>query len=148
METCRRPTLIARRLNPLVTLAAGSLGLATGGVMVLYVRRRVSGRCQRVPLNVFVHQGAYHLVSLYGESDWVRNLRAAGAATLVRGRRRIPVLVAEEIAVEDRPRVLRVYLMHWNNRFAKSLAGPDGTVDEDDLREIAAMHPVFRLKLG
>lgn len=148
MEASRRPSLIARRFNPLVSLVAGSLGLATGGVMVLHVRRRVSGRTQRVPLNIFVHQGAYHLVSLYGESDWVRNLRAAGTATLVRGRTRIPVVVAEEIPEEQRPRVLRAYLMRWNNRFAKSLTGPDGVVEEEDLRSIAAMHPVFRLKLA
>lgn len=142
------PSLIRRRLNPLVSLLAGTCGVAGSGLMVLHVRRRVSGRTQRVPIHVLVHQGAYHLVSLYGESDWVKNLRAAGAATLVRGRTRIPVIVAEELTEEQRPRVLRVYLMRWDTAFAKAFVDADGTVEEADLRPIAALHPVFRLKLS
>lgn len=148
MEGPRQPTLIARRFNPLVSLVAGGMGLAPGNLMVLHVRRRISGRTQRVPLNVLVHQGAYHLVSLYGESDWVRNLRVAGCGTLVHGRTRIPVTVAEEIPEAKRARVLRVYLMRWDNRFDKSLAGPDGTVEEEALHPLASLHPVFRLKLA
>jgi deazaflavin-dependent oxidoreductase (nitroreductase family) len=44
---------------------------------------RSSGRCYQTPLDAYPTRGGYVLVARYGpESDWVRNIMAAGAATL------------------------------------------------------------------
>lgn len=147
MERARRPPLLLRVLHPIAIAFAGGLGLAPGGVMVLRVRRRVSGGVQRTPLNVLVHQGAYHLVSLFGETDWLLNLRAAGRATLVRGRTSVPVEVAEELSGSAQIAALRVYLQRWESPIGM-LSGLDRTASDDELRAVADRLPVVRLKLS
>lgn len=147
MERSRRPPLLLRFLNPIAVVLAGGLGLAPGGVMVLRVRRRASEHVQRVPLNVFVHQGAYHLVSLFGDTDWLLNLRVAGRATLVRGRTSVPVEVAEELADGPLIAALHVYLQRWDGQMGM-LAGLDRTASDEELRAVADRFPVVRLKLS
>ncbi len=50
--------------------------------MVTHVGRR-SGKTYQTPLDAFPTETGYVLVARYGpESDWVRNVLAAGAATL------------------------------------------------------------------
>ena len=147
MERSRRPPLLLRVLNPVAVVLAGGLGLAPVGVMVLRVRWRASDRVQRVPLNVFVHQGAYHLVSLFGDTDWLLNLRAAGRATLVRGRTSVPVELAEELADGPLIAALHVYLQRWDGQMGM-LAGLDRTASDEDLQAVADRFPVVRLKLS
>ena len=147
MVARRRPGPVLRLLNPLAVGFVGMLGLAPAGLMVLRVRRRVSGGIQRVPLNVLVHQGAYHLVSLHGESDWLRNLRAAGRATLVRGRTIVPVEVGEELPEAERIPALRAYLQRWDGQLGAAF-GLDRLSSDEDLREAAARTPIVRLKLA
>ena len=52
--------------------------------------------------------GIWYLVSPYGESDWVRNLRAAGKATLAR-KSKVETFQASEIAVPGRAAIIAVY---------------------------------------
>jgi hypothetical protein len=54
------------------------------------------------------HGGERYLVSTRGESDWVRNLRAAGGGRLTR-RGRTDDFAADEIPVDSRPPVLSAY---------------------------------------
>jgi deazaflavin-dependent oxidoreductase (nitroreductase family) len=66
---------------------------------------RVSGRPYRTPLDAFPTEAGYVLVARYGpNSDWVRNILAAGTATLrVRGEDHAldsPRLVSQQEAVE------------------------------------------------
>lgn len=68
--------------------------------VVLHVGRK-SGREYRTPVNVFGGEGRFVIALTYGpESDWVRNVRAAGGCTLItRGRRHAltaPRLVHDE----------------------------------------------------
>lgn len=45
---------------------------------------RTSGRTYRTPLNVAAVEGGFIIVLVYGrESDWLRNVEAAGGARLV-----------------------------------------------------------------
>src|SRR5438067_1848190 len=67
-----------RVLNPLPM----RLGLVTTRA----VRGRRSGRWRTVPVNVLELDGARYLVAARGDTDWVRNPRAAGAGGLRRGR--------------------------------------------------------------
>src|SRR5947209_20590637 len=56
---------------------------------VIEHRGRVSGRWYRTPVNGYRRGSVFAVVVLYGaDSDWVRNLVAAGGGGLVRGGRR------------------------------------------------------------
>ncbi|MGC4192959.1 MAG: nitroreductase/quinone reductase family protein [Thermomicrobiales bacterium] len=148
MERFRRLAHVRRLINPIAVFVVGTIGLAPAGVMVLRVRRRMSGRMQAVPLNVLVHQGAYHLVSLEGESDWLRNLRAAGRASLVRGRTSVAVVVAEDVPVERRLPILRFYQQRWGGAVLGGDSSPDRLVSDEEWAKIVALVPVVRLKLS
>ena len=75
--------------------------------VVVHAGRR-SGRVYRTPVNVFAKDGRYTFALTYGRnSDWVRNVRAAGGCTLrTRGRdvRLVnPRLVHDETRAAIRP---------------------------------------------
>jgi deazaflavin-dependent oxidoreductase (nitroreductase family) len=77
-----------RLFNPLARLWAP---LVPGYGVIVHTGRR-SGRTYRTPLNVFSVPGGFAVVIAYGrESDWLRNLRAAGQAEVVKRRRRYTV---------------------------------------------------------
>ena len=58
-------------------------------LLVFEVRGRTSGQPRRTPVNLLTFESARFLVAPRGETQWVRNLRAAsGEGTLLLGRRR------------------------------------------------------------
>jgi hypothetical protein len=66
-----------------------------------------------VPVNVLTIDGTRYLVAPRGETQWVRNFRAAGCeGELALGRRSEP-LRAVELSDEEKPDVLRAYLKRW-----------------------------------
>ena len=78
--------------------------------VTLEVPGRRSGKITRFPLGMADLDGRWYLVSMLGDCNWTRNVRAAhGHAHLVRGRKRRPV-VLDEIPVADRPPILKRYL--------------------------------------
>lgn len=120
------------------------MGVSVYGSRVLAVRGRSSGQWKTVPVNLLEHDGARYLVAPRGVTQWVRNIRASGAAELRLGRRREAIRVAE-IKNADKPEILRAYLRRW--RFEVGVffqgVGPDASAPE--LRRIAPDYPVFRL---
>ena len=74
----RVPAAWYRRLNGLGVLPT-SLGLAPRDAVTLHVRGRTSGKVRRVPILRTRYREEDYLVSLAGESQWVRNVRAARA---------------------------------------------------------------------
>ncbi len=79
MAACLKPQAFTRHVaNPLVSR------LQTGGVATLTVPGRPADRAHTVPVIPVEAEGIRYLVSPSGESQWVRNLRAAGKATLAR----------------------------------------------------------------
>src|ERR1700693_449748 len=102
----------AHVFNPLVGLVT-RLGLSLLGSRVLEVRGRSSGAPRRTPVNLLVLDGERYLVAPRGETQWVRNLRAAsGAGRLLVGRRSEPFM-AEELDDEHKVPILRAYLARW-----------------------------------
>ena len=89
-------------VNPLVSR------LQTGGVATLTVPGRRTGRARMVPVIPVEVGGIRYLVSPYGESVWVRNLRAAGKATLAR-KGKVETFQASEIAVPGRAAIIAAY---------------------------------------
>jgi deazaflavin-dependent oxidoreductase (nitroreductase family) len=84
------------------------------GFGVVVHRGRKSGRLFETPVNVFQAYGDYVIALTYGaESEWVKNVAAAGGCELItRGRRRR--LVAPEVFRDDEqryvPAVIRPFL--------------------------------------
>ncbi len=139
-----KPNLLARVLNRGWAIIH-SLGIAPNYLVTLEVTGRRSGRPISFPLAMVVLDSERYLVSMLGaNASWVRNLEAAGGhAKLVHGSTEWVTL--EEIAVEQRPRVLKAYL-----KLAPG-ARPHIPVDKDAPLEaftaIASQIPVFRVKV-
>lgn len=74
--TYRRAAGWYRRLNWL-GVPLTSMGLAPRDAVTLEVRGRSSGKLRKVPILHTRYEGQDYLVSLAGESQWVRNVRAA-----------------------------------------------------------------------
>lgn len=132
----------ARRLVNVLVKGLLRLGIAGGHTYLLSVRGRKSGRTYSTPV-ILLEDGERWLVGPYGEVSWVRNVRAAGRATLSRGRHHEEIQVSEVSSPESAP-VLREYLRQVRvvrPFFDASPASPlEAFVAE------AERHPVFRIE--
>ena len=135
---------LARRLVNVLMKGLLRIGLAGGHTYLLSVPGRKSGRKYSTPV-ILIENGERWLVGPYGEVSWVRNLRAAGRATLSRGRHREEIEVSEVGPPESAP-VLREYIRQVRvvrPFFDASPASPlEAFVAEAD------RHPVFRIESG
>lgn len=118
------------------------IGVAGRHTYLLGVRGRRSGRTYSTPV-ILVENGERWLVAPYGEVSWVRNARAAGQATLSRGRRREEVKLSEVGPQESAP-VLRDYLRQAKTVRSSFDASPDSPLDA--FAAEAGRHPVFRIE--
>ncbi len=145
MSTYRRPGWWTRQvLNRLVAALTGH-GVSVLGSRLLTVRGRTSGRPRTTPVNVLTLAGGErYLVAPRGETDWVRNLRAAAGATLRHGARTEHV-VAEEVADAAKPEILRAYLQRWRWEVGTFFDGVGPAAPDAELRRISGRHPVFRI---
>ena len=121
------------------------MGVSVYGSRILYVRGRKSGEWRTNPVNPLTLNGERYLVAPRGETQWVRNMRAAGGGELRVGRRTEP-FTATELADADKPRVLRAYLKRWKFEVGVFFDGVDAKAPEEKLREIAPGYPIFRIE--
>jgi deazaflavin-dependent oxidoreductase (nitroreductase family) len=116
-------------------------GVKIGRMSLLTVRGRKSGQPRTTPILIAEYQGHRFLVSTYGESNWVRNLRAAGEGTLTRGHRSERIGVIELGAKESAP-VLKYFVLTVPRvvlpSFDVTPASPLITFEQE-----VARHPVF-----
>ena len=123
-----RPGFVMRRL-------VGPLAIRSGRLPVLTVTGRSSGLVRSVPIGKPVEvEGRRYLLSARGQTQWIRNLRAAGCGTLrVRGVTESFRAVEVEGAERDRAiAAYRAWLGKSVERGFKKLPN-------------AADHPTFRL---
>jgi deazaflavin-dependent oxidoreductase (nitroreductase family) len=120
------------------------LGVSVWGSRVLAVRGRVSGQWRTTPVNLLTIDGTRYLVAPRGQSQWVRNLRAAGGGELRLGRR-AERFTATELADEQKPAVLRAYLKRWKAEIGVFFDGVGPDAPDAKLLEIAPGYPVFRI---
>src|SRR5262245_24919444 len=116
------------------------VGFRNYPMYLLTVRGRKSGQPRTVPIVLIEQNGQRYVGSPYGIVDWVRNLRAAEAATLTRGRRSETVN-ARELPPNEAARVLQENFRR-GNPFARYF----GVTAESSLEEFeraAVSHPVF-----
>lgn len=141
----RRPGWAVRHLFNGVVVTATRCGVSVWGSRVLEVPGRRTGLARRVPVNLLSFEGTEYLVAPRGESEWVRNVRAAGGhLDLLLGRRR-QHRHAAEVADDDKPPVLRAYLRRWRAEVGAFFDGVGPDAPDDRLRAVAHRHPVFRL---
>ena len=78
-------------INPVMHRLIGlglRLGPRSAPMVLLTVRGRKTGQPRTTAVNVFERGDVRYVLGTFGETDWVRNLRAAREATLtLRGRR-------------------------------------------------------------
>src|SRR5579872_5493171 len=108
----REPGWFDRNVFNRAVAGCTQLGISIWGSRVLEVRGRRSGAPRRTPVNVLDFRGNRYLVAPRGQTQWVRNLRAAGEGSLLLGRRREPFR-AQELADDDKAPILREYLRRW-----------------------------------
>lgn len=131
--------------NAAVGWLIGRLGRSPGGAQLLEVRGRKSGQVRSTPVNPLELDGRMYLLSPRGETQWVRNFRAAGEATLRVGGRRDPIVLARELPDDERAPVLRAYLARWAWQVKGLIDAPKDATDAQ-LAAIAPNHPVFEIR--
>src|ERR1700687_2056286 len=72
-----------------------ALGISVNGTTLITVPGRKTGQPRSTPITMVELDGQRYIQSPFGNVDWVRNLRAAGQATLSWGRRHETVTVTE-----------------------------------------------------
>jgi deazaflavin-dependent oxidoreductase (nitroreductase family) len=72
-----------------------ALGISLNGTTLITVAGRKTGRPHSTPITMIELAGQRYIQSPFGNVNWVRNLRAAGKATLSWGRRHETVTVTE-----------------------------------------------------
>jgi deazaflavin-dependent oxidoreductase (nitroreductase family) len=120
-----------------------SLGLTPSDTVTLEVKGRRSGVVRSNPVTWVEHEGERYLVSPRGESEWVRNLRAAGGDAVIRHRGRRNVRL-EELPAEERAPIIQAYLRK-TEKATRQHFGIDPKAELDAFEAIAARHPVFRI---
>ena len=120
------------------------LGLSLKGSRVLEVRGRTSGKVRSTVVNLLEVDGVRYLVAPRGETQWVRNLRAAGQGTLRVGRRS-EAFRAVELDDADKGPVLRAYLQAWAWEVGQFFDGLAADSPDEEVAAAAAGFPVFRI---
>jgi deazaflavin-dependent oxidoreductase (nitroreductase family) len=138
----KRPHRFARLANR-VWAWLGAKGVGPHGLAKLEVVGRKTGRPVSFPVVVADYEGGRYLVSMLGaDTNWVRNVRAAGGqAVLCRGRREPVRLV--EVDPQDRPPILRRYLECAPG--GRPHLRVDRTAPIEEFETIAGQFPVFRI---
>jgi deazaflavin-dependent oxidoreductase (nitroreductase family) len=103
-------------------------------VPTLAVRGRSSGEWRTVPVNVLELDGSRYLVAPRGDTNWARNLRAAGTGEL-RTRQGTEAFLAVEVADAEKPPIIDAYLARWGSQVKSQFAKLPEPAD----------HPVFRI---
>ncbi len=141
----RRPDWFSRRILAPLLNTFMRLGISVWGARVLEHRGRRSGKAFHTPVNLLSLDGQEYLVAARGETEWVRNVRAAdGQLTLILGRRH-QGYQATEVPVAVRIPILRAYLRRWKLEVGMFFDGVGPTSTDAEFEAICAAHPVFVL---
>lgn len=143
-----RTLRIANRINTVLI----RLGLPVRGsgvpTALLTVPGRRSGLPRTTPVAMLPDGDGWRLMAAYGAVDWVKNLRAAGTATLTWRGRSFPVTARELTPAEGAP-VLRAAVASASPMLRRAFApyfqtAPDAPLA--DWETEATDHPVFSLR--
>jgi len=114
---------------------------------ILRVQGRKSGRLYDVPVRIAVLNDRRYILSMLGESQWVRNLRAVGIAQLMAGKKVEPIR-ADEIQGQEKVAFLTWYIQHpqYAQRARYALKVDTKHLTPAEIGRMACLYPVFRLE--
>ena len=140
-QSARRPPpwlKLANRLNvPLLRR-----GFGPGPQRLLSVPGRASGLLRTTPVAIVELAGHRYILAGWENSDWVKNVRAAGWGIVGRGRHSERVQL-REVPVEERLPIVREFAHHVRGGRAFLTVAADAS--DDDFAKASANHPIFRL---
>ena len=139
---------LPRWLGPVnrVIVVLQRLGIAFLSFHLLSVPGRRTGRLRTTPVSPFSVAGRRYIVS-FGQTEWVRNARAAGWGVLARGRRRKRVRLIE-LDLEERAPILRQFPVQVpaGVRFFVQVGAVRPPAGPDAFAEAAPVLAVFRVE--
>lgn len=140
---------LMRAPNPIIKSLL-RLGIPIGPMILLTVRGRKTGQPRTTPVGLFELDGRRYLFSTFGESNWVRNIRAAGEAILSCGRHREKIAVVELTPVEAAPVLKDAFVPYLASPFGRMMLSSRYHVTSDttlsEFITVAQRHPVFKLR--
>jgi deazaflavin-dependent oxidoreductase (nitroreductase family) len=137
------PNRAARAATTVIRWLA-ELGISIAGTQALRVRGRKTGKQRGVVINLLTVDGVDYVVSPRGNTQWARNVRAAGAVE-VGPRWRSEHIGVTEVADDAKPELLRRYLARWYWQVKDYVLGVTPDSGDDELRAVAPNIPVFAL---
>jgi deazaflavin-dependent oxidoreductase (nitroreductase family) len=133
--------------NPISRLLIAA-GVPMGPNVLITVRGRKTGLPRTTPVTIIENAGRRGLISPFGEVNWVRNLRAAGHATITSGRRREEVTAIELGPTEAVEFIRDVLAPHARRtRLGAWIVRNVDKIDFDNPEEAAKGRPIFELQL-
>ena len=137
-----KPTAVDSLFNRLFGLLV-RFGIGLEHNYLLEVRGRKSGKVFKTPVNLLLLDGKTYLCASRGETQWVRNARAAGRVGLSKGSHREEYRV-RELPVAERPLPLKVFLERFATSVQRYYPVKKGAPVEA-FEECAKTMPVFEL---
>lgn len=123
------------------------VGRLLGPNALITIRGRKSGQPRTTPVALVEIRGKRWVIGTFGETNWVRNLRTAGVASISTGKRYEDVS-ARELSVEERAAFFRDVLAPYVRRLLVgalllAMLGARDVIDDPDAA--ARTRPVFEL---
>jgi deazaflavin-dependent oxidoreductase (nitroreductase family) len=123
-----------------------ALGVPMGPDILLTVCGRRSGVPRTTPVTICEHGGRRGFISPFGETNWARNLRAAGRGTIRFGRKREEIR-AVELDLDGSVRFIRDVIapIAAESRLGDWFVRKIDRIDLDHPDEAAVGKPVFEI---
>lgn len=137
------PGLATRLFNEAIRHLA-ERGVSIAGSTALRVRGRHTGQTRAVVVNLMSVDGRQYLVSPRGNTQWARNVRAAGTVELG-PRRRSHDRRAIELGDDAKPALLEHYLDRWYWQVKGHVGELTPASTAAERRAVAPSIPVFEL---
>jgi deazaflavin-dependent oxidoreductase (nitroreductase family) len=151
----RRPsrlrTTFYKVVNPLLRFLVLRFGFQSHGeqdaMRILRVRGRKSGKLYETPVRLATFERGRYILSLLGESQWVRNLRTVGTAELIAGGT-VELIHAREIQDQEKIAFLTWYCQHpmYMSRVRYGLGVNTKRLTSEEIDHLAGLYPVFRVE--
>ena len=139
-----QPTPAARAFNELFRLLA-EVGISVAGTVAIRVRGRKTGKRRGVVVNLLTVDGHDYVVSPRGNTQWVRNARAAGRIEMGPRWRSREVRIAE-VSDDAKPALLKGYLDRWFWEVKGHVGGLTPQSSDAELSATSPSIPVFEIQ--
>jgi deazaflavin-dependent oxidoreductase (nitroreductase family) len=137
-----KPTAVDSFFNRTLGFLIG-IGLGPKDYYLLEVRGRKSGRTYSTPVSIVQHAGSWYIVAPRGNTQWARNARVSGRATLRAGSKRDEYQL-REVPVSERAPILKSYLARYPKYVQRYFQVRDGA-PEAEFAAVAERYPVFAM---